>query len=49
MENNFIKTYDDFLSENICSQLRDTVDEENERVERDRRPNFYQRNIGNAP
>ena len=49
MENNFIKTYDDFLSENICSQLRDAVDEENERVERARRPNFYQRNIGNAP
>ncbi len=49
MENNFIKTYDDFLSESICNQLIECVEESNERVEKDRKPNFYQRNIGNDP
>ena len=49
MENNFIKTYDDFLSENICNQLIECVEESNERVENNRKPNFYQRNIGHDP
>ena len=46
-ESDFVETYDDFLSESTCSQLISLVDEENERIERDHRPNFYQRNIGN--
>lgn len=49
MENNYIKTYDDFLSENICNQLIECVEESNERVEHNRKPNFYQRNIGHDP
>ena len=48
-ESDFVETYDDFLSESTCSQLISLVDEENERIERDHRPNFYQRNIGNLP
>ena len=46
-ESDFVETYDDFLSESTCSQLISLVNEENERIERDHRPNFYQRNIGN--
>ena len=46
-ESDFVETYDDFLSESTCLQLISLVDEENERIERDHRPNFYQRNIGN--
>ena len=49
MVNDFIKTYDDFLSENICNQLIECVEESNERVENNRKPNFYQRNIGHDP
>ena len=48
-ESDFVETYDDFLSESTCSQLISLVDEENERIERNHRPNFYQRNIGNLP
>ena len=48
-ESDFVEIYDDFLSDSICSQLISLVDEENERIERDHRPNFYQRNIGNLP
>ena len=48
-ESDFVEIYDDFLSESICSQLISLVNEENERIERDHRPNFYQRNIGNLP
>ena len=46
-ESDLVVTYDGFLSESICSQLIKLVDEENERIERDHKPNFYQRNIGN--
>ena len=46
-ESDFVETYDDFLSESMCSQLIKLVDEKNERIERDHKPNFYQRNIGN--
>ena len=46
-ESDFVETYEDFLSQSICSQLINLVDEENERIERDHKPNFYQRNIGN--
>ena len=46
-ESDFVETYDDFLSESICSELISLVDEQNERIERDHKPNFYQRNIGN--
>ena len=49
MVNDFIRTYDNFLSEPICNQLIDCVEESNERVEKNRKPNFYQRNIGNDP
>ncbi len=49
MVNDFIKVYDDFLSETICNQLIECVEESNERVENDRKPNFYQRNVGNDP
>ena len=48
-ENNFIRVYDDIFSETLCYQLRNAVDEKNERIERDRKPNFYQRNIGVDP
>ena len=48
-ESDFVETYDDFLSESICSELISLVDEENERIERNHKPNFYQRNIGNLP
>ena len=48
-ESDFVETYEDFLSQSICSQLINLVDEENERIERDHKPNFYQRNIGNLP
>ena len=48
-ESDFVEIYDDFFSESTCSQLISLVDEENERIERDHRPNFYQRNIGNLP
>ena len=48
-ESDFVETYDNFLSETICSQLISLVDEENERIERSHKPNFYQRNIGNLP
>ena len=48
-ESDFVETYDDFLSESTCSQLISLVNEESERIERDHRPNFYQRNIGNLP
>ena len=48
-ESDFVETYDDFLSESICSELISLVDEENERIERSHKPNFYQRNIGNLP
>ena len=48
-ESDFVETYDDFLSESMCSQLIKLVDEKNERIERDHKPNFYQRNIGNLP
>ena len=48
-ESDFVEIYDDFLSESTCSQLINLVDEEKERIERDHRPNFYQRNIGNLP
>ena len=48
-ESDFVEIYDDFLSEIICSELISLVNEENERIERDHRPNFYQRNIGNLP
>ena len=47
MVDDFIKTYDYFLSEHICNQLIECVEESNERVEKNRKPNFYQRNIGN--
>ena len=46
-ESDFVETYEDFLSQSICSQLISLVDEENERIERDHKPNFYQRNVGN--
>ena len=49
MENEFIKTYDDFLSENTCQDLIKAGDENNERIDRNRKPNFYQRNIGDLP
>jgi hypothetical protein len=49
MESNFIKVYDNVFSETICSQLVDAVNEKNERIEKDRKPNFYQRNIGREP
>ena len=49
MANDFIRTYDNFLSESICNQLIECVEESSERVEKDRKPNFYQRNIGNDP
>ena len=48
-ESDFVETYDNFLSESTCSELISLVDEENERIERDHRPNFYQRNIGTLP
>ena len=34
-ESDFVEIYDDFLSESICSELINLVDEENERIERD--------------
>ena len=46
-ESDFVEIYDYFLTESICSELISLVDEDNERIERDHRPNFYQRNIGN--
>ncbi len=49
MASEFIRVYDNVFSETLCSQLRDSVDEENERVEKDHKPNFYQRNIGTDP
>lgn len=49
MVSEFIKVYDNFLSDNVCSQLRDAIDEESERIEKDRKPNFHQRNIGRLP
>ena len=48
-ESDFVEIYDDFLSESTCLQLISLVDEENERIERSHKPNFYQRNIGNLP
>ena len=48
-ESDFVEIYDYFLTESICSELISLVDEDNERIERDHRPNFYQRNIGNLP
>ena len=32
-ESDFVETYDDFLSETICSELISLVDEENERID----------------
>ena len=49
MENEFIKTYDDFLTENTCNDLIKTIEDKSERVDRNRKPNFYQRNIGDLP
>lgn len=49
MESDFIKIYDDLFSDSLCSQLIDAVNKKNERIENDRRPNFYQRNIGREP
>ena len=48
-ESDFVETYDDFLTESICSELISLVNEQNERIERDHKPNFYQRNIGDLP
>ena len=44
-ESDFVETYDDFLTESICSELISLVNEQNERIERDHKPNFYQRNM----
>ena len=41
-ESDFVEIYDDFLSESTCLQLIELVNKENERIERDHRPNFYQ-------
>ena len=49
IRNKFIQTYDNVLSESTCNELINLVDEKNERIERDRKPNFYQRNIGDLP
>ena len=48
-ESDFVEIYDYFLTESICSELISLVDEDNERIERNHKPNFYQRNIGNLP
>ena len=48
-ESDFVETYDDFLSESTCLQLTQLVDEKSERIERDHKPNFNQRNIGDLP
>ena len=37
-ESDFVETYDDFLSESVCSELISLVDEETERLERDHIP-----------
>ena len=49
MGNDYIETYDDVFSTSLCSELIKLVEEKNERIENEHRPNFYQRNIGNMP
>ena len=49
MGNDYIETYDDVFSTSTCSELIKLVEEKNERIENEHRPNFYQRNIGNMP
>lgn len=49
MGNDYIETYDDVFSKSTCSELIKLVEEKNERVENEHKPNFYQRNIGNMP
>ena len=49
MGNDYIETYDDVFSTSLCSELIKLVEEKNERIENENRPNFYQRNIGNMP
>ena len=48
-ESKFVKVYDGVFPETVCSLLKDAVDEQNERIENDRKPNFYQRNVGRDP
>ena len=48
-ESKFVKVYEGIFPETVCSLLKDAVDEQNERIENDRRPNFYQRNVGRDP
>lgn len=47
--NKFIQVYDYVFPHSLCTELIDAVNEENERIENNRRPNFYQRNIGKDP